>query len=244
MGSSKTAQAEWMAKNGNANTTTDNVFAGAGGWYVKHQNGQVELLQAMTGAAELIVNPANIQSILNPPVGEYDIDVSDVLTFVVNWSEPVDISGAGGIPTVNFTVGGTAKTAAISSGAAVVTKQTQSTFNYTVETHTGAIVMADPSVVLNSGTIKSGDQTPADLTPVFDADTVDSITVNVGGSGYVGNETITIDDPNKSNSTATITTTDDGDAVDSVVLEVRLWLRRWYNRNRWWYRWYSNGNYY
>lgn len=71
-----------------------------------------------------------------------------------------------------------------------------------------------PVVTIPAPATSSGTQATADI--VFLNDSVDSFNVTDTGSGYDGTETITIDPPTKTNSTAIVTVTSDGDAIDSI----------------------------
>ena len=211
MGTSKSAPNDWMIKNGNGKMA-DSVFAGKGGWYVTHPNGQVELLHGMSGVAEVPPNAPNILSVINPDAGEYSIGAGDVLTFVIYWTEPVTITGT---PQIGFNENDVAQTADYDPAQSTANK---SVFTYDVAAAGDIDTVVSP-IDLNSGTIEANDAVIATLTPVFVDDTVDDVTINGGGTGYAGTETITFAAPSKSNSTATITTTDDAGALDSVVLE-------------------------
>ena len=212
MGTSKSAPNDWMIKNGNGKMA-DSVFAGKGGWYVTHPNGQIELLHGMSNVAEIPANAPNILSVDNPDAGEYSIGAGDVLTFVVYWTEPVTIAGT---PQIGFNENDVAQTADYDAA--------QSTANMSVFTYDVAAAGAIDTVVspidLNSGTIFSNDGLAAELSPVFLNDTVFSTVIDFSGVGYAEDETITFDAPNKSNVTATITTTaEDPGALLTVVLE-------------------------
>ena len=212
MGTSKNAPNDWMIKNGNGKMA-DSVFAGKGGWYVTHPNGQVELLHGMRGTAEVPPNAPNVLSVTNPAAGEYSIGAGDVLTFIVYWTEPVTVTGT---PQIGFNENGVGQNATYDSAQSTANK---SVFTYDVAA-AGVVDTVVSPIDLNGGTIVANDAVIATLTPVFVDDTVDSTTINGGGTGYAGTETITFDAPSKSNVTATITTTaEDPGALLTVVLE-------------------------
>lgn len=213
MGTSKTSPNDWLGRDGNGKTTANNVFAGPMGWYIKHPNGQVELLQAMSGAAEVPPNSADVYQAVNPVDGDYSVGAGDTLIFVINWSEPVIITGT---PQISFNENGVAQTA---DYVAASSTSTQSVFEFDVTTP-GAIDTVVTTIGLNGGTIVGADKTPASVSMTFTNDTVASMGVVNGGSDFDGTETITIDAPSKVNSTATITTTaEDPGAVLTVTLE-------------------------
>jgi len=68
-----------------------------------------------------------------------------------------------------------------------------------------------PAPVTTQGTI-------ADIDVTYANESVDSFTINSGGSGYDGTENITIEAPTKVNSTATVNVTTDGDAIDTISI--------------------------
>ncbi len=214
MGTSRSAPNEWLGKDGNGKTSDNNVFAGPMGWYIKHPNGQVELLQAMGGTAEIPVNAPDVYQALNPVAGDYSISAGDTLIFVINWSEPVIITGT---PQIAFNENGVGQTADYVAGSST---STQSVFEYDVAAE-GAVDTVVTTISLNGGTIVGADKTPATATISFtETDKVDTIDVVNGGSDYDGTETIAIDAPSKANVTATITTTaEDPGAVLTVELE-------------------------
>ena len=127
MGTSHDAPNDWMLKNGNGKMA-GNVFAGAGGWYVTNPDGQVELLHAMNDVVETVPNPASIISVTNPADGEYSVGAGDVITFTVNWSEPVTVVGT---PQISFNENAVLQTADYVAGSST---STQSVFEFTVTT--------------------------------------------------------------------------------------------------------------
>lgn len=158
MGTSKTSPNDWMTKNGNGKMA-DNVFAGAGGWYITHPDGQVEMIQCMGGVVESPTNPASVALVINPTDGEYSIAAGDVILFTVNWSEPVTITGT---PQISFNENGVLQTADYVVGSSNVTS---SVFEFVVTT-AGAIDTVVATIGLNGGTIVSTDDgvTAAELT--------------------------------------------------------------------------------
>ncbi|SEL60939.1 gliding motility-associated C-terminal domain-containing protein [Chitinophaga rupis] len=68
-----------------------------------------------------------ITSVAVPPNGTYN--ASDVLNFIVNYDENVNVIGAGGIPSLNLTIGSSAVQAAYISGSGT----NALTFSYTVQ---------------------------------------------------------------------------------------------------------------
>jgi len=149
MGTSTTSPNDWMIKNGNGKMA-DNVFAGAGGWYVTHPDGQVELIHAMSGVVESPVNPANIMLAVNPVDGEYSVGAGDVITFVINWTEPVTVTG---VPQISFNENAVLQTA---DYVAADSTATSSVFEFTVTTE-GVIDTVVETIGLNLGTIISTD---------------------------------------------------------------------------------------
>ncbi len=218
MSVSKTVRSNWMGITGNSKTTSDNVFAGPAGWYIKHPSGQIELIQCISGAAESIINAPNIDIVDNTVDGSYSIAAGDTLIFVVNWSEPVDINVTGGVPYMSVTIGGDAVSIPLIGGSK--TGATTSTFSYDVDSgsETGALVLLTPSVVLNSGTIKGSDAIDAEGDIVVTNDTVSSVTMLQPGSAYAGTETVTFDAPNKVNVNATVAITQTGGIIDTVEI--------------------------
>jgi len=73
-----------------------------------------------------------------------------------------------------------------------------------------------PEVTIPAPATSQGTQATADMTVANEI--VDSFAITDGGSGYDGTESITIDAPSKTNSTAAVTVTTDGDAIDSITL--------------------------
>ena len=149
MGTSKTSPNDWMIKNGNGKMA-DNVFAGAGGWYVTNPDGQVELIHCMADVVEAPPNPPNVLSVRNPVAGEYSVSAGDVITFTVNWTEPVLISG---IPQISFNENGIAQTADYTS---VSSTSTVSVFEFVVTTE-GTIDTVSIIIGLNGGQIAGVD---------------------------------------------------------------------------------------
>ena len=212
MGTSKTTPNTWLGLDGNGKTSVNNVFATAAGWCIKHPNGQIELLQAMSGCGESPPNSADVYQAVNPDAGEYSIIAGDTLIFVINWSEPVIITGT---PQISFEENGAAQTAdyVVSASSSV-----QSIFTFDVTT-IGVVDTVTTTIGLNGGTITGADSINATVDLTFTNDTVTATEVDVAGAGYDGTETIAYDTPNKINSTATVTTTDNGGALETVVLE-------------------------
>lgn len=209
MGTSKSQPNDWMTKDGTGKITT---FADERGWCIQHADGQVEVIHAMSDVAESPAVAAAILSVTNPS-GDYSLGAGAEVLFTVQWSEPVTVTGT---PQIAFEENGAGVTADYDS-----TRSDANTsvfvFDVTAE---GAIDTVTEAVQLNGGTIVGADAIAAVLDDaVFTNDTVASVAVTSGGSGYDETETITFDAPNKANSTATITTTDNAGAVDSVTLE-------------------------
>lgn len=210
MGTSRSAPNDWMTKNGNGKMA-DNVFAGAGGWYVTHPNGQVELLHGMSNVAESPVNAPDMMSVSNPAPGDYSVLAGDKVAFTIMWTEPVVVTGT---PQITFEEDGVEVQADYVAGSSTSTK---SVFEFEVTTE-GVIDTVTITLGLNSGTIVGADVAVAALTPVFADDTVDSVTVNSGGSGYAETETITFDAPNNSLVVATVDVVQAGGVIQSVTL--------------------------
>lgn len=208
MGTSKSQPNDWMLKNGTGKITT---FADERGWCIQHADGQIEVIHAMSDVAESPAVATTILSVVNPS-GDYSLGAGAEVLFAVNWSEPVIVTGT---PQISFEENNVGVTADYDSARST---STQSVFVFDV-TAEGAIDTITESVQLNSGTIIGADAVDASFSLVFSADTVSDITVTTPGTGFDESETITIDAPNKANSTATITTTDAAGVVDSVVLE-------------------------
>lgn len=210
MGTSRSQPNDWMVKNGNGKMA-DNVFAGAGGWYVTHPNGQIELLHGMKGIAEVPPNAPNLLLVTNPSAGDYSVAAGDVITFVINWTEPVTVTGT---PQISFNENGVGQTADYVAASSTLVR---SVFEFTV-TAAGDIDTVVTTLGLNSGTILANDFAIASLTPVFEDDTIDTTTINSGGTGYAGTETITFDAPNNALITATVDVEETGGVIDSVTL--------------------------
>lgn len=211
MGTSRSEPNDWMIKNGNGKMA-DSVFAGPGGWYITHPNGQIELLHGMRGVAEVPPNAPDILSVMNPDAGEYSVGAGDTLTFVIYWTEPVTVTGT---PQISFNENDVGVTADYVAGSSTANK---SVFEYDV-TAAGTVDTVVTTLGLNGGTIIGNDAVVASLTPVFTDDTVASVTIDIGGAGYDETETITFDAPNNALVTATVDVDEGGDGIiDSVIL--------------------------
>lgn len=115
-------------------------------------------LNNIEDASAVLVDSAfpHVTSVSVPSDGIYGI--GEVLNFIVNFNEPVDISG---LPLLSFVIGSTTVTADFSSGSG----STAITFSYTVqagELDTDGVVVSTLS--LNGGSIQDSGDNDADLT--------------------------------------------------------------------------------
>jgi len=208
MGTSKSQPNDWMTKDGTGKIST---FADERGWCIQHANGQIEVIHTMAGVGENPANPADILAVTNPNDGTYA--VGDTLTFSVRWNEPVTVTGT---PQITLNEDDVTVTADYVAGSST---NTLSVFEYTTTT-TGVIDTIVETIGLNSGSIMDASgNIQATGTPTFIDGTVEGITLVNAGAGYDSNETVTIDAPTLTLSTATITTTETAGVIDTVVLE-------------------------
>jgi hypothetical protein len=153
MGVSKDTPSAWMLNDGTGNST---IYKGPGGWYRKHADGRVELIQSINmGAVDSPPTNPRIASVINPADGTYYVSDNAVLTWTIKFDEGVTVTGT---PVVSFSIGGAAVKADFDSKNSDTVKLV---FNYTTQTgvigDVADIGGASKAIDLNGGTIKATD---------------------------------------------------------------------------------------
>jgi hypothetical protein len=153
MGVSKDTPSAWMLNDGTGKST---IYKGPGGWYRKHADGRVELIQSMNmGAVDTPPTNPRIAQVTNPADGTYYVSDGAVLTWKVRFDEGVSITGT---PIISFTIGGTSVKADYDEKNS---DEVNIVFTYT--TQTGVVGdVADvggtlKAIDVNGGTIKAID---------------------------------------------------------------------------------------
>lgn len=169
MGTSRIEPNDWMINTG---TGKSQPFGGANGWSIVHPNGQIEVLQCMGGVSESVVNPSKIMKVYNPANNDYSVSAGDRIRFVVDWNEPVNITGT---PLIDFNEAGVPQTALYDPTNSSTTK---SYFYFDVTTP-GIIDNVVTTINLNGGTIISADDGVTVAILTFNSDYTQPLGVNV-----------------------------------------------------------------
>jgi len=160
MGTSKTQPNDWMTKDGTGNITT---FADERGWCIQHKNGQIEVLHCMSNVLETPAVAPYILAVINPADGDYSVAAGDTITFTVNWSEPITVTGT---PQIAFNENGVG---AVADYDPALSDSNTMVFTYDVTTE-GDIDTVVEAVQLNSGTIVGTDDGVTAAVLDFNAD--------------------------------------------------------------------------
>jgi len=178
MGVSTTDPMEWMLHDGTGKST---VYKGDGGWYRKHADGRIELIQSMnfSGGGDVVPDNPTIVSVTNPPDGTYTAADAVTLMWKVRYDEAVVVDTAGGVPAIPFQIGGVDVAAVYDEKNST---EVELAFVYITEASTTGTVTnvggASKAIDLKGGTIKALDDPNLDAPVAFPTDwTAPTITI-------------------------------------------------------------------